>query len=342
MLPSIKLCVIRFSSMGDVVLQTSLLAALKSKYQHNIHITFVTSKEFTCLVDKSPVVDEVVSFDRKNESYKKFLSKLKSKHVFDFILDLHGNLRSRLFRWKFFSTPSIVVDKRTIERDLFCHFKTKLFEGLNDVQLKRLLMDFYQILELDGSFTIVNKVLSSSSYKAQEQGDYICIIPTASFYYKRWPIENFINLSRKLLVTHSDIKIKVLAGPSDDFCKPFDELESQFKGRIENLQGKTTLDESCELVSNAKMVIGNDTGLVHVAESAGVNCIDIFGPTHPFFGFGPHLEKSKMLHSGVSCSPCSSKGDKDCKLDQHECMLRITVDHVYGSAMEVLGENAHV
>ena len=342
MLPSIRLCVIRFSSMGDVVLQTSLLAALKSKYQQKINITFVTSKEFTCLVDKSPVVDEVVSFDRKNESYKKFLSKLKSKSTFDFILDLHGNLRSRLFRWKFLSTPSIVVDKRTIERDLFCQFKIKLFEDLNDVQLKRLLMDFNQVLNLDESFIRDNKVLSSSSYKTQEQGKYICIIPTASFYFKRWPIENFLDLSRKILSRHSDIEIKVLAGPSDDFCRPFDKLESEFEGRIENLQGKTTLDESCELVSNAKMVIGNDTGLVHVAESAGVSCIDIFGPTHPFFGFGPHLDQSKILHSGISCSPCSSKGDKDCKLEQHECMLKITVDQVYESAMEVLSENAHV
>ena len=79
MLPKIHICLIRYSSMGDVILQTSLVAALKESYGDKLKITFITSKEFKTLLDDHPLIDEVIAFDRSKEVYRLFLKRIKSK-----------------------------------------------------------------------------------------------------------------------------------------------------------------------------------------------------------------------------------------------------------------------
>jgi heptosyltransferase II len=351
MLPKIHICLIRYSSMGDVILQTSLVAALKESYGDKLKITFITSKEFKTLLDDHPLIDEVIAFDRSKEVYRLFLKRIKSKSSFDFIFDLHATLRSKLFRMKFCCVPSLSVDKRTIEREIFCKTKIKLFNVSNDAQVRRLISDFKQILGLANfdeisSFvsTIIKTPKSSdqlttskySFYKIQSITPIISIIPTASFFYKRWPIESFVSLTKQILECEklNKYEIKILAGPDDNFCKVFDEIALSSNGRVENLQGKTSLDQSCEIVAKSSLVVGNDTGLIHVAESLGINVIDIFGPTHEFFGFGPYLKDSHFLSANESCSPCSSKGNKKCHRDQHYCMLNIEAQTILSKMKE--------
>src|SRR5690606_39183769 len=102
----------------------------------------------------------------------------------------------------------------------------------------------------------------------------------------------------------------------------------------QNLQGKTSLNESAAWIKNASLCIGNDTGLGHIAESFGVPSIVIFGPTVKEFGFGPHLRDSMVIEEDVFCRPCSTTGARACYRDKQYCMLDITPDKVFASLKE--------
>src|SRR5690606_13810584 len=95
---------IRFSSMGDVILQTGLIEQLKKTYGSKVFITFVTSKEFASLVEGNPFFDKVLILDRKKLKLTQMISELKKEHQkrpFNLILDLHSTLRTFALRTVF-------------------------------------------------------------------------------------------------------------------------------------------------------------------------------------------------------------------------------------------------
>lgn len=327
-----NLLIIRFSSIGDIVLQTGLIGSLKEKWGEDLRITFVTSKEYACLIQNHPWIDEVIAFD-KSQSLNEFVDNLKTKN-FDFILDLHSTHRSRVIRMKLWKIPTLIVDKRTLERKILVGLKLNLFKIFNDQlpQAKRLVKDFKEFMSLK-SFK-ANKV----GVEKLEEKDIISIVPTASFLPKRWPINSFYSLTEKLLADEKlkNYDIQILAGPQDNFCEVFSSLEEKYPNRCFNLQGKTTLEQSVQKISQSKLVIGNDTGMNHIAEAFNIKVLTIFGPTHSSFGFRPILDNSKYLEANVWCRPCGTKGSRQCFRSKHFCMENITVDDVYNETKELL------
>ena len=343
---------VRFSSMGDVVLQTATINWLRSLLGKEARFSFVTSSEFTSLLDHHPELSSVIGFDRrKGEKWADLVKKIKhlnDNHPIDLILDLHSTLRSFRLKFSFWSTPSLTIDKRRWERFLLTKLKSVRLKRLFDrdifglgPQVERIIQDFETIF-LDtrgirrtrdfrkgphGELTSLGAIATNSL-----PGPYVVIAPSASFLYKRWPVANFVELARKLL-NQTQMDIVVLAGPDDKFCEAFDLVQSS---RLHNLQGKTSLKESMNLLSHAKLCIGNDSGMNHIAEAFGVPCLTLFGPTDPRFGFQPHGAKSRYLSKEMSCRPCSTTGKSPCYRDRHYCMEGITVDEVSHHSLDIL------
>lgn len=86
----------------------------------------------------------------------------------------------------------------------------------------------------------------------------------------------------------------------------------------------------------AKLCVGNDSGMNHIAESYGVPCLTLFGPTDPKFGFKPHGSASRFLSRDMYCKPCSTTGKTPCYRDRHYCMEEISVDEVKKNVLEML------
>ncbi len=128
----------RFSSLGDVVLTTSILAQLKERWGKDIHITYMTSQAFLPLLENHPYIDDVVPFSRRKgwagiKELFSLVNEIYQKRKIDLFFDLHGTLRSILIGLRFFFIPRITVDKRTFERTLLTSFKVDFLSK----QLKR-------------------------------------------------------------------------------------------------------------------------------------------------------------------------------------------------------------
>ena len=345
--------VTRFSSMGDVVLTTATINWLHSIYGSDLDITFVTSQEFTSLVKDHPAVKTVIGFDRrKGEKWTDLISKVRTlerESPVDLILDLHATMRSFRLRCSFWKIPALTVDKRRWER----FFLTKPIPGLKKIfkwkifglepQVVRVLRDFESIFGDPHAVRRTENFLQNphdelTSLKGRKQTrlskPYIVVAPSASFFYKRWPVSMFVELTRELL-NKTDLDIVILAGPEDKFCDVFNEI-TDAHARLHNLQGKTSLSESMDILKGAKSSIGNDSGMNHIAEAFGVPAVTIFGPTDPLFGFAPHGSKSITLSKDLWCKPCSTTGAKKCFRDKHYCMEMISVKEVLDAGLSSL------
>lgn len=338
--------------MGDVVLQTATVNWLRSLFGDQLRLSFVTSQEFVSLLDSHPGINHVVGFNRRGgEKWAELtgkIAKLDKEHPIDLILDLHATLRSLRLKISFWTIPALTVDKRRWERFFLTKIKSvplrrifnwKVF-GLGP-QVERIVQDF------DFIFGGTQGRWKVQDYRKGPHGEltslaplpvyalpspYVVIAPSASFFYKRWPVEFFVELTRTML-EKTPHHFVVLAGPDDKFCEAFNELKSD---RLHNLQGKTSLQESMSVLSRSILCIGNDSGMNHITEAYGIPCVTIFGPTDPLFGFAPHGEKSAFISKELSCKPCSTTGKNSCHREKHFCMEMITVDEVVGAALKIL------
>jgi ADP-heptose:LPS heptosyltransferase len=337
---------VRFSSMGDVVLQTATVNWLRSLYGANLRLTFVTSSEFVSLIDSHPGINQVISFNRRGEQWKDLIKKINQLHAeypIDLIMDLHATMRSFRLRLSFWTIPALTVDKRRWERFFLTKLKsvrlkrlidTKLF-GLEN-QVERIINDFENIFgDVRGVRRTIEyrqgphrQLTSLGSLPEYEiSGEYVVLAPSASFAPKRWPIASFVELAKKIL-QETSYKVIILAGPEDKFCDAFNVIQDP---GLLNLQGKTSLKQSMSILSRTALCIGNDSGMNHIAEAHGVPCLTIFGPTDPRFGFVPHGEKSQYLSKELFCKPCSTTGKTPCYLERLFCMEEISVDEVYST-----------
>ncbi len=334
--------------MGDVVLQTATVNWLKSIYGAHIRISFLTSKEFSSLVEGHPYIDEVITFDRRKEQWEDLSSKIKElnkREKISLILDLHGTMRSWRLRQSFWNIPSLVVDKRRLERFVLTKFKIPFIKKMiglpmfgMEVQVERIILDLKNIFDdreglsgtrrfLGTDLTMKQLTFLKKSKELPHSKPYMVIAPAASFAPKRWPIEKFVELSEKILQLeeYNKFDLVVLAGPADSYCSAFDKIQNP---RLINLQGKTSLAKSMEYLSHASICIGNDSGMNHIAEAYGQAAITIFGPTDEKFGFAPHGIYSEAISIPMWCRPCSTTGKKECFRDKQYCMLEISPDLV--------------
>lgn len=346
------LLLLRFSSLGDVVIQTSFASWIKSQFP-NCKITFVTSSEFSSLVEGHPHIDEVVPYTR-NSGFKdlinlrKLTRDLHSKSPIDFIIDLHGTTRSFFLKFLNPDIPCLNLDKRRVERFLLVKLKWDLLKKektlhertIDDYQAffsrryERMLLEAFlnESNHTTGTITSAPESFTEAEFK-KPFNKYIVIAPVASFGPKRWPMKSFIELADRFINESmlNDFGVALVAGPSDDYADEFNVLENKYSGRAINFKGKTTLAESSRIIRHSELVIGNDTGMGHIAESYGVPVISIFGPTSESFGFKPHMKSSESISTELWCRPCSTTGKKKCFRSKQLCMENVTIDSVLKS-----------
>ena len=343
----IHFLLIRFSSLGDVVLQTSVIKWLKATYGTRLRITFVTSHEFQHLLVGHPDIDQVLTFSRKQGGKLSHLVKairdLNKTVPITLLLDLHATTRSTLLRWRLWELPRLVVDKRRLERWLLVRwFGTKSWAewklwGL-DLQVERTPKDWQGVL-LASSQAIAHPLTFTPEVRQSPQlRPYVVFAPVASFVAKRWPMDHFVKLARLFLQDDrwKAYDLIIIAGPDDQHCSVFNEIQHE---RLFNLQGQTNLAQSMSWVQNASIVVGNDSGMNHLAEAGGVPVITLFGPTHEAFGFAPHLAGSQAISLNLWCRPCSATGSRSCFRERRWCMEEIRPEDVYQRMSVQLGGN---
>jgi len=332
-----KILIIRLSSIGDIVLSTPLIRVLRNKFP-NSQIDFIIKKEFSELLKYNPNLTNLIEFNTEN-GFKELL-RLKSqilKENYDLIIDIHNNLRS-IFLRMFTGAHVVRINKRVFKRFLLVKFKINLYKNAIHV------VDRY--IETLSNFSIKNDnqgleifvpedtiEIAKNKINFSDKNLYIAIAPSAKHETKRWLPERFAQLGDKLAEKFK-AKIILLGGKEDeDRCRFVEEM---MVSKPINLCGKTTLLESAAVLSMCKLLVTNDSGLMHIGSAMKTKIVAIFGSTVKEFGFFPYGVENIVIEKNIPCRPCSHIGRNKCPEGHFKCMRDIQVEDVFNACAILL------
>lgn len=306
---SLKILVVRFSSIGDIVLTTPVVRMLKTQLNAEVH--FLTKTPFVSLFKNNPYVDSVFQIDK---SINEVISDLK-KENYDYVIDLHSNLRTQILRLKL-GVIAKGFNKLNWEKFLLTNFKTNI---LPDVHIVDRYLDTVKFLGITNDNKGLDFFLSDADKVdlAESPKDYIAFVIGGQHATKILPTAKIISICKKL-----NKAVLLIGGPND---KARGDEISKASGAI-NTCGDHSLLQSAFLIKNSAYVISHDTGMMHIAAAFKKKIYSVWGNTIPEFGMYPYLsdKNSKMIEvQGLSCRPCSKIGFYKCPKGHFKCMQEI-------------------
>jgi ADP-heptose:LPS heptosyltransferase len=305
-----KILVIRFSSMGDIIYTTPVVRCLK-KQLPGAEVHFLTKPAFKYIYDNNPYVDKLLLL---KQTLAETINDIKAEQ-YDYIIDLHNNLRTALIKLNV-RVKSSTYKKLRLRKWLSLKFNLKLVPPVHLVERYMQTVAFLGVKNDNGPIDYYIK----ADHKLNEllppshQSNYVVFIIGATHFTKRLPNEKIINICRGL-------KQPVVLLGGNDVKANGDEIASK-TNNVYNSCGITTLDESVFLVSKANSVIGFDTGLTHIAEAFDKPIASIWGGTAPeLLGVQPYKVKEVLVAEiDLPCRPCSKFGLEKCPLGHFKCM----------------------
>jgi ADP-heptose:LPS heptosyltransferase len=323
---NLKVLVIRFSSIGDIVLCTPVLRCLKQIPGKEIETHFLTKKIFSSVINSNPHVDKVITLDKK---LNEIISLLK-KEKYDFVIDLHNNLRSHLVKFQLLR-PSASFNKLNFRKWLLTKFKVDIMPDLHIVDRYIATANKLGILNdrkgLD-YFIPKQEEITPAMLPEGFRNGFVGFVIGGTYFTKRLPVEKIIDICRKIT-----IPVILLGGPED---RETGRIISETPGvKALNGCGKFSLNGSASLVKQAKAIISHDTGLMHIAAAFNRPIASVWGNTVPELGMFPYLPKgnggnpSRIFEiKGLSCRPCSKIGYNQCPKKHFRCMNDISTDEI--------------
>lgn len=319
------------------MLATPLIRVLRNKFP-TAQIDFIVKKEFAQILKYNPNITNLIEFNTAN-GFKELLKLRRQilKERYDLIVDIHNNLRSFFLR-TFAGARVVRVNKRIFKRFLLVKFKINLYknaihvvdryiETLSNFSIK----NDNQGLDVFVPEYMIEAVKNKINFSANDL--YIAIAPSAKHETKRWLPERFAQLGDKL-IEKFNAKI-ILLGSEED--KPRCEtVKKLMRNQPINLCGQTSLLESSAVLSLCKLLITNDSGLMHIGSAMKTKIVAIFGSTVKEFGFFPYGTESIVVEKNISCRPCTHIGRKECPKGHFKCMKDIQVEEVFNACANLL------
>ncbi len=318
-----KILIIRLSSIGDIIQCMGVVGGIKRRFP-DARIEWVVRSDMQGVLSIDSRIDRIHPFD-KRERLKGLLrlARRLRKERFDYIYDAHCNLRSSILKTvllppaRGYRPYNTTRSKQYFNRLLLFKFRInrfdKPFRGM--VSFRKPLAK-WGITEFPDAPTDWNFPKEmGEKFDALISPRSITLVPSANWHTKRWPVEHWQELVRQM----PEYEFVILGGPADTFCE---EIRAVAPERTTNMAGKTSIMESCYIVSRSNMVISGDTGFMHAADMFSIPTLALMGPTAFGFPTGPTAE---VLEVNLPCRPCTKDGRGKCKLQQErKCMYDIT------------------
>jgi heptosyltransferase-2 len=309
-----KILLIRFSSIGDIVLTSPVLRCIKIQIPDcQLHVlTKLQNEQLFC---NNPNVSKVHLL--KN-SLSEAVSELKQEG-FDFIADLHCNLRSLRVRAAL-GVPSAGFPKLNFRKYLLVRFKWNLMPNVHVVdryfEAVRPLGIVNDGLGLD--FFSGNPEFPANAPQWSKQA-YVAIAIGGQHNTKIFPSEKVTDVVNRL-----PFPVVLLGGQADQ-NRAESIKKNATNSNVWNACGKLSLMESAKVLESAAAVLTNDTGLMHIAAAYRKPIVSIWGSTVPALGMWPYMpgeEKKSMIieNKSISCRPCSKIGYSRCPKKHFDCM----------------------
>lgn len=320
-----KILLIRFSSIGDIVLTTPVIRALHQQ-KPGIELHFATKKRFVSILEHNPYLTHIHHFE---QNIQEIIPQLKLEK-FDLVIDLHKNLRSFILKGQL-GVKSVGFDKLNIEKWLIVKFK------INRLPKKHLVDRYFDALKPLG---IKNDFLGLDYFEGEKnkeikntlpelfQKEYVVFALAGTYFTKKIPFEKWQEMARI-----SPLPILLLGGPGER------ELGDRIKKEaliqpVFNACGDLSLNQSATLIKGAELVITGDTGLMHIAAAYQKKIVSLWGNTVPDFGMYPYIPQNQknviiLENKNLACRPCSKLGYNNCPKKHFDCMLKLDVSNVF-------------
>ncbi len=324
-----KVLILRFSSIGDIVLTTPVIRTVKAQVD-NAEVHFATKAGYRSILESNPYVDKVHCL---GQNLKDLVRELKAEK-FDFVIDLHNNLRTRLIKLQL-GVRSSSFDKLNFQKWLMVNFKINKLPHVHIVE---------RYLAAAAPLGVRNDSLGLDYFipekdqvplewlPAEMRGGYVAYAIGAQHFTKKLPVQRMIELCDRIN------KPIVLLGGKEDFengerVREFFEKsagtagfetglkELNKKAIIYNACGKFNLNQSASIVKQAQYVFTHDTGLMHIAAAFRKEIFSIWGNTIPLFGMYPYRTRFTIFENNkIQCRPCSKIGYNQCPKGHFKCM----------------------
>ncbi len=319
-----KILIIRFSSIGDIVLTTPVIRIAKTQIK-NAEVHLVTKKGFVSVVGANPYLDKIHAYE---DDLKGLIGQLKREN-YTHIIDLHNNLRSLKIK-RSLTAPNASFKKLNVEKWLAVNFKQ--IHKLPNVHIVE------RYLETLNSFSVSNdnkgldyfipeeELVAKASLPETHHNGFVAWVIGGSYATKMLPNEKIVETLRNVTKP-----IVLLGGPED--AENGKLIASKIGKTVFNACGKFSINESASLVQQADKVLSNDTGLMHVAAAFGKPILSFWGNTIPEFGMYPYMPKNPerstiMQVEDLRCRPCSKLGFKKCPKKHFYCMNLLEKDKI--------------
>ncbi len=320
-----KFLVIRFSSLGDIIMTTAFLKALKDKYK-NSQIYYATKSEFAEILKHQPFIDGLFAL-KKNTSITSFAKELNN-YRFDCVFDLHKNPRSIALSYLVKTKAIKRVNKHILYRQKLIH--KRLFWFIKDRTTDYNIDD--QLALITDDFKNKKPVLYVKKADITLKKPVIGIAPGAKWKTKIWPKEHFKSLTDMII---NNLGYDVFIFGSKDELDIANYIKKGYKN-VMNFAGKLSIKETAEYMAHCSLLVSNDSALMHLAVALDIPVAAMFGPTVKEFGFYPKGRSVVLEKKGLNCRPCSLHGSDNCPVGTHQCMKDITPNEVFESIKYLL------
>ena len=312
-----KFLIIRFSSIGDIVLTTPVIRCLKQQYP-DAEVHYVTKKSYQSLLENNPYIDKVFTLEK---SLNKLLTQLKSER-YDYIIDLHNNLRTTILKLRL-GVKSFSFDKLNFQKWILVKFKKDIMPNVH-------IVDRY--MKTVASFGVVNDnkgldyfipqqdVISLDWLPKNFRSGYAVYAIGGQHETKKLPLHKMIELCKTI-----QLPLVLIGGKEDSIISEQLLVISKNSQKdfplIFDTCGKMNLNQSASIIQKSSIVYTHDTGMMHVATALKKRVVSIWGNTIPAFGMYPYQTEYKVIENKeLNCRPCSKIGFEKCPLGHFKCM----------------------
>lgn len=338
-----NILIIRLSSIGDIILTSPIIRALRYHYP-NSTIHYVTFEQFFETIKFNPRINyryPISKFNMKSNFdmyFEENFADLK-KINFDILIDLQNNKYSKKITSKLQYKTKFKINKQRFHKLSMVYLKKPLIFDFNIVE------NYFNCFENE---IIIQRDEMGLEFWFEEEVNYpteknrnnvikniVSIAPGAAHRTKQWLPKYFAELINLLgNAFGNNIQIQLLGSTKEFEIANY--LQTNSKIKINNFVGKTNLVETAKIIDNSDVLITNDTGLMHIAAARQTPIVAIFGSSAIDFGFAPYRVKHIILEKKMWCRPCSHIGRSYCPLLHFNCMKKITPDEVFHATMKFL------
>lgn len=345
-----NIAIIRLSSVGDVIVALPALEALRAAYP-DARISWIVERRARNILDGHPAIDEIIEFPRHEwkERWKRRFGLVRSlpairrfkrslrKRSFDLTIDFQGNLKSGFCTWACGARVRLGYAREQCREPNYLFTNRRV--GIGGQDIHRVERDLLLVRDVGAPFEVrphrihfsdADREAGDATIPTPHQGPPVAVLHpgTSDFMpHKRWPIEHYAALG-DALVREGGARVLLSWGPGEE--ERIKAVRQAMREPAEVIPLTPSMKSLGYLLSLSDLVVGGDTGPVHLAEVLGVPVIGIMGPSDPrhYYPLG-HPERA--FYRRLPCSPCRHRS-----CDTLQCLVDVRPREVTECALGIL------